>query len=77
MSRARARLRARRTESPLLTAYTDAAWAALLADRDQGDDRTRAREMAEHALAAATAGGYGYAERDTHAVLEQLEAARS
>jgi hypothetical protein len=66
-----------RVRSPILVAHTHAAWAALLPDRDQGDDRTRAREMAEHALAAATAGGYGYAERDAHAVLEQLEAARS
>jgi hypothetical protein len=72
MSRARARLRARRTESPLLTAYTDAAWAALLADRNRRDDRTRARERAEQALAAATSGGYGYIERDARAVLERL-----
>jgi hypothetical protein len=62
----------RRMESPLLTAYTDAAWAALLADRDRRDDRTRARAMAEQALAAATAGGYGYIERDARAVLERL-----
>jgi hypothetical protein len=59
-------------ESPLLVAYTQSAWAALLADRDQGDDRTRARDMADQALAAATAGGYGYIEADARAVLEQL-----
>jgi tetratricopeptide (TPR) repeat protein len=66
-----------RLHSPLLIAYTNAAWAALLADRNEGDDRARAREMAEHALAAATAGGYGYIERDARAVLEQLGAGAS
>ena len=56
-------------ESPLLVAYTDAAWAELLVDRAEGDDLVRARAMAERALAAATAGGYGYIERDAAAVL--------
>ena len=61
-----------RMESPLLVAHTQAAWAALLADRNRDDDRARARDMAEHALATATTGGYGYIERDARAVLEQL-----
>jgi hypothetical protein len=33
--------------------------------------------MAEQALTAATAGSYGYIERDARAVLEQLDAART
>ncbi len=51
-------------ESPLLVAYTDAAWSALLADRNRGDDRQRARAMAERAVAAATT--------DAEAVLARL-----
>ena len=61
-----------RVQSPLLVAYTQAAWADLLAERGTGDDRERAREMAELALAAATAGGYGQVERDARAVLDRL-----
>ncbi len=61
-----------RLRSPLFVAYTRAAWAALLADRDRGDDHTRARDMAEQALTAATEGGYGYIEHDARAVLEQV-----
>ena len=56
---------------PLLIAYTNAAWAAMLADRDHPDDRTQAREKAQHALAAATTGGYGYIEADARAVLDR------
>jgi class 3 adenylate cyclase len=59
-------------ESPLLVAYTDAAWAALLADRDRGDDRQRARAMAERALAVATDGGFGYIRADAQGVLARL-----
>ncbi len=59
-------------ESPLLVAYTDAAWSALLADRDRGDDRQRARVMAERAVHVATAGGYGYIQSDAEAVLARL-----
>jgi len=58
--------------SPLLVAETNAAWAGLLAERGAGDDRNRAREMADAALAAASAGGYGYIERDASTVLERL-----
>ncbi len=61
-----------RLEAPLLIAETRAAWAALLADRNEGDDHDRARTMAQAALDAATAGGYGYAEADARAVLERL-----
>jgi hypothetical protein len=59
-------------ESPLLVAYTDAAWSALLADRDRGDDRQRAGTMAERAVAVATAGGYGEIQSDAQAVLDRL-----
>ena len=61
-----------RVRSPILVAHTQAAWAALLADRHQGDDHDRASEMAQAALAAGTAGGYGYVEADARAVLERL-----
>ncbi len=61
-----------RLGSQLFVACTQAAWAALLADRNCGDDRDRAIAMAEAALATATAGGYGYVERDARAVLERL-----
>lgn len=59
-------------ESPVLIAHTRAAWAAMLADRDAGDDRTRALAMAEQAHTAATSGGYGYVELDAAAVLARL-----
>jgi len=59
-------------ESPLLVAYTDAAWSALLADRDRGDDRQRARAMAERAVTVATAGGYGDIQSDARNVLARI-----
>jgi hypothetical protein len=59
-----------RLESPLLVAYTQAAWSALLADQDPADHR--ARLFAEQALATATAGGYGYIARDATVTLERL-----
>ncbi len=62
-----------RLEAPLLIAYTQAASAALLADRKQGDDHTRARAMADAALTTASAGGYGDIEADARAVLERLD----
>jgi hypothetical protein len=62
-----------RLESPVFIAHTHAAWAAMLADRDIGDDRARAVEMVGQAYEAATAGGYGYVASDAAAVLEQLQ----
>lgn len=59
--------------SPLLVAYTEAAWGGLLADRDRGDDRQRARAMAERAVAVASTRGYGYIEADARAVLAQAQ----
>jgi hypothetical protein len=61
-------------ESPIFVAHTRAAWAALLADRNAGDDERRAVEMAEQAYAAATAGGYGYVAADAARVLARLGA---
>jgi hypothetical protein len=58
-----------RVRSPILVASTQVAWA-VLADRNQGDDYTRAHAMAQAALSAAVAGGYGYIEADTRAVLD-------
>ena len=62
----------RRVRSPLLVARTQAAWAAMLADRNRGDDHLRARTMAQAALDAAASGGYGYVESDARLVLERL-----
>jgi hypothetical protein len=59
-------------ECPPLRALVDAAWAAVLVERDRGDDRDRARGLASGALELATAGGYGYAEQDARAVLDRL-----
>jgi hypothetical protein len=61
-------------ESPVLVAMTEAAWAALLADRAEGTDQDHARTLAQRALAAAERGGYDYVRRDAQAVLEQLAA---
>jgi class 3 adenylate cyclase/tetratricopeptide (TPR) repeat protein/DNA polymerase III delta prime subunit len=61
-----------RLGSGMFVAHTQAAWAALLADRDRGDDRERAVAMAEAALATARAGGYGNVERTARSVLERL-----
>ena len=58
-----------RLDSPLLIAYTQAAWAALLAD---GPTDEHARTLAEQALDTATAGGYGYIAADARKVLDQL-----
>ena len=62
-----------RMESSLLVAYTQAAWASLLADRDHHDDRTRAQDLANQALAAGTAGGFGYIASDAERVLQLFE----
>jgi hypothetical protein len=56
-------------ESPPLLSATQARWALLLVDRDRGDDRVRARALAELALATANAGGYGQVARDAEAAL--------
>ena len=61
-----------RVRSPLFTALTHAAYAALLADRNRGDDHARARTMAQAALDAATTGGYGYVAADARAGLDRL-----
>ena len=58
-----------RLESPLLGAYTQAAWAALLVDMGE---TTRAEQMASDALTAAVDGGFGYIEADARAVLARL-----
>lgn len=63
---------AERLRSPLLLAEARASWAAMLADRGEGDDRDRARELAAAALEAATAGGYGEIERTARGVLDRL-----
>jgi class 3 adenylate cyclase/tetratricopeptide (TPR) repeat protein len=61
-----------RVHSPILVARTQAAWAAMLADRNRADDHSRARTMAQAALDAAVSGGYGYVGSDARLVLERL-----
>jgi len=61
-----------RLHSPLLIAYTQAAWACTLAERANADDRARASAMAGEALEQAVAAGYGTVERDARAALDRL-----
>ena len=56
-------------ESPPLLSATQARWALLLVDRDRGDDRARARQLAQQALATASGGGFGQVTRDAGAAL--------
>jgi hypothetical protein len=58
--------------SPPLVSATQARWALLSIDRRRGDDHVQARTLAEDALAAAAAGGFGLVERDARAALEQF-----
>lgn len=51
---------------------TQAAWAALLADRDRPDDRTRATAMAAQAKDTAFRGGYRNIERNAADLFERL-----
>jgi DNA-binding SARP family transcriptional activator/predicted ATPase len=57
--------------APFFIALTQAAWAALLVDRNKAGDSERARALAETALAVATERGYGYVARDARAVLNR------
>ncbi len=59
-------------EAPYFVALTQTAWAALLADRDQPGDAQQARILIGLAVPIATAGGYGYVERDARDLLEQF-----
>jgi tetratricopeptide (TPR) repeat protein len=62
-----------RMEAPFFVAWTQTAWAALLADRNQPGDAQRARELLDAALPVATERGYGYVERDARALLERIQ----
>jgi tetratricopeptide (TPR) repeat protein len=59
-------------EAPYFAAWTQTAWAALLANRDHPGDNQQARILADAALPVASQRGYGYIERDARAVLSQL-----
>ncbi len=61
-----------RLQCPIFVSTTQAAWAALLADRDRRDDRVRARTLAGQARQIAAGGGYGNVEREATALLERL-----
>jgi len=58
--------------APFFVALTQAAWAGLLADRDQLGDRERAAALIAAALRAAADRGYGYIERDAREVLARM-----
>ncbi len=57
-------------EAPFFVAWTQVAFAHLLAHRNQHDDARRARLLAGLALPIATERGYGYVERDARFVLD-------
>ena len=59
-------------EAPWFVAFTQVAWADLLADRNRLGDAHRARALADAALPVATERGYGYVERDARSVLRRI-----
>jgi hypothetical protein len=59
-------------EAPYFVASSQAAWAALLVDRDQPGDLQRARALVAAALPTATERGFGYVERDARTLLTLL-----
>ena len=69
---AEALTRHERLEAPYLVAWTQTAWAELLADRDLHGDAEKARLLLKDAVPVATAHGYAYVARDGRAVLERL-----
>lgn len=62
-----------RMEAPFFVAWTQAAWAALLADRNQPGDTQRPRAMVDTGLPVSVERGYGYIERDARTLLERIE----
>lgn len=60
-------------ETPWFVAFTQTAWADLLADRNQRGDAQRARALIGAALPVATERGYGYVEHDARSVLVRIE----
>lgn len=52
-----------RLASPVLVAWTKAAWAALLNDRDQRGDQDRAHKMVDDAMEQARRNGWGLVEQ--------------
>jgi hypothetical protein len=61
-----------RLRCPPFISLTEVAWADLLTDRDRGDDRTRARAMAERARSTASRHRYTGVESAAAAILERL-----
>jgi hypothetical protein len=61
-----------RLRCPPFISLTEVAWADLLVDRDRGDDRTRARAMAERARGTASRHRYAGVESAAAAILERL-----
>ena len=60
-------------EAPFFVAWTQVAWADLLADRNQPGDAQQAQALADAALPVATERGFGYVERDARSLLERFE----
>jgi class 3 adenylate cyclase/tetratricopeptide (TPR) repeat protein len=59
-------------EAQYLVAFTQSAWAALLADRNQSGDTQLARALLDAASPVASQRGYGYVERDAQSLLERI-----
>ena len=52
--------------------FTQSAWAAVLADRNQPGDAQHAQALLDASLPVATEGGYGYVERDARHLVERI-----
>jgi len=62
-----------RLRAPQFVARTEVRWAQLLLDRAQGDDHTRALDLAEQARSASVGrSGWDWIERDASAIAERL-----
>ena len=59
--------------APFFVAWTQVAWAHLLADRNQPGDAHQAQALAGAALPVATERGFGYVERDARSLLARFE----
>jgi tetratricopeptide (TPR) repeat protein len=65
-----------RLASPVLVAWTQAAWSALLRDRDHDGDRKRARELLDQAIEPALRHGWGLIESAAQSIRDRASASR-
>ena len=61
-----------RMQTPYFTAFTNTAWAELLADRGAPDDLARARALADEAVTLAGVRGFAGLESAARALMERL-----